>query len=123
MFSSLMPTIKHKHRRLNSCTPSVQHYIYMSTRSKQSATDGQSVAAKDKVAKAFWTADDEWALVEFLKKHKAKAGDGANFKQSTWVAAAAEMEKHTTKGTWKEQMGSAYLITKDYIKLMPPCFS
>jgi hypothetical protein len=94
----LMPTMKHKRRRLNSC-PSIQHYVYMSTRSKQSATGGQDVAKK--AAKAFWTADDEQALVEFLKKHKAEAGDGANFKQTTWVAAAADMAKHTSRGAPK----------------------
>jgi len=73
----------------------------MSTRSKQSAADFKDEANKGRSA---WTADDDRAFVAYLLKHKAEAGDGANFKQTTLTAAAAEMENHRTKGapkTWK----------------------
>ena len=48
-----------------------------------------------------WTPEDESALIAFLVDHKAEAGDGMNFKTSTWKAAVAEMEKHRAKGATK----------------------
>ncbi|KAH9947460.1 hypothetical protein B0H21DRAFT_891281 [Amylocystis lapponica] len=50
---------------------------------------------------AFWTSDDELALVNFLLEHQAEGGDGANFKKSTFQAAAAMLEPLRTKGAPK----------------------
>jgi hypothetical protein len=76
----------------------------MSTRSKQSniGASGQPNIPEGTQAKAVWLPTDEQALVVFLKKHKAEAGDGGNFKGTTWAAAAVEMEKHRTKGAPKK---------------------
>jgi hypothetical protein len=49
-------------------------------------------------AKAFWTPEDESALINHLIDRKAEAGDGANFKGDVWNGAAKEMEGYTTKG-------------------------
>jgi hypothetical protein len=94
----LMSSMRHKRRRLNS-SPTVQPYIYMSTRSKQpESASGQPEGTKPK---AIWLQDDERFLVSFLKTRKAEAGDAGNFKPITWVAAAVEMEKHRRKGAPK----------------------
>ena len=38
-----------------------------------------------------WTEADERHLIAFLTDHKAEAGDGFSYKQSTWNAAARYM--------------------------------
>ena len=63
----------------------------------QSLVDGRPVGDPDK-EKAFWTQADEEALVRFLIDVKASAGDGGNFKKTTWTAAAAHMRQFTSKG-------------------------
>jgi hypothetical protein len=47
---------------------------------------------------ATWTPADETAFIEFLHEHKAAAGDGGNFKATTYEAAAAVLEAKRTKG-------------------------
>jgi hypothetical protein len=69
----------------------------MATRSKKSASDSnldQSSTGK----RTQWTTDDEAALVACLLKHKSEAGDGLNFKSSTWSQVAKEMDGRKTKG-------------------------
>jgi hypothetical protein len=48
--------------------------------------------------KASWTDTDEDELIQFLINNKSTAGDGGNFKNVMWNAAAAHMRKFTTKG-------------------------
>jgi hypothetical protein len=70
------------------------------TRSKQGATDsdlGEQNRTMQK-ERAHWTSEDETALVACLLKHKPEAGDGVNFKGSTWSQVAKEMEELKTKG-------------------------
>jgi hypothetical protein len=45
-----------------------------------------------------WLASDESALISFLVAHKAEAGDGFNFKNTIWKAAALHMMAYTEKG-------------------------
>src|ERR1700722_7319450 len=59
---------------------------------------GPSVTEVDPFIKADWSVEDETALIDFLITHKAEAGDGLNYKSSTWTAAAAHMLPLTTKG-------------------------
>ena len=47
---------------------------------------------------AIWLSSDEAALIEFLLARKAMAGDGFNFKNATWTAAATYMVSYTEKG-------------------------
>src|SRR5271170_133672 len=47
---------------------------------------------------ATWTDADESALLAFLLDHKAEAGDGANFKQTTWNEAAIKLGERPYKG-------------------------
>jgi hypothetical protein len=72
----------------------------MQTRSSQSPPNSSTSQTESALItqKTFWSTEDETALIEFLIERKAEAGDGANFKQSVWNAAAEEMVKHTTKG-------------------------
>jgi hypothetical protein len=42
---------------------------------------------------AYWSLDDEAALIKFLTQCKAEAGDGRNFPKKIWNAAAVEMAK------------------------------
>jgi hypothetical protein len=96
-----MPTTIRKRRRLNSSSIYTQHYVYMATRSKQSATDsnsGQNSSSKVQKERSQWTSEDEKALVQFLLKHKSEAGDGANFKNTTWSQVAKEMDERKTRG-------------------------
>jgi len=48
--------------------------------------------------KAHWSEADEIALIDYITKHKAKAGDGMKFKSSFWTDVAKEMLAHTTSG-------------------------
>jgi hypothetical protein len=54
-----------------------------------------------KSMRAHWSLNDETKLIEFLKERRAEAGDGMNFKGSTWSAAAAELKEHTKTGGYK----------------------
>jgi hypothetical protein len=45
-----------------------------------------------------WDQGNEEVLIEFLESSLAAAGDGVNFKQATWNAAAEHMIPFTTKG-------------------------
>jgi hypothetical protein len=88
-----MPTMmRNKRRRLNSSRASVQRYTYM-TRSKESAADSHA-AGTSKVTKerAFWIPDDEEFMAIYLLEHKAEAGDGANFKNTTFAAVGKELD-------------------------------
>jgi hypothetical protein len=38
-----------------------------------------------------WTTGEERELIDFLSDHKSEAGDGSNFKSTTWTQAAAHM--------------------------------
>jgi hypothetical protein len=54
-------------------------------------TPAASIVGSDReFSKAFWTMDDEQALVQFLLNRKAEAGDGANFKPAIWTSAACK---------------------------------
>jgi hypothetical protein len=87
----LMQTMCNKRRRLNS-SATIQHYIYM-TRSKKSATDSNAEGtSKVHKERACWTADDEEFMATFLLEHKAEAGDGANFKNTTFAAVGKELD-------------------------------
>jgi hypothetical protein len=66
--------------------------------STQGADSPASVSNLPVADRSVWTSEDETALIQFLNSRRAEAGDGANFKQTVWNAAAAEMAKHTTKG-------------------------
>jgi hypothetical protein len=77
----------------------------MATRSKQSGTDSNpelenasAVYTKPQKERATWTQDDETALITFLLKHKSEAGDGGNFKSSTWTLVATKMNGLKKKG-------------------------
>ena len=48
--------------------------------------------------KALWTTTDEDELITFLVEHKAAAGDGGNFKKTTWTAASEHLKQFTMKG-------------------------
>jgi hypothetical protein len=47
---------------------------------------------------AHWVSSDEAALIDFLVARKEQVGDGFNFKNVTWTAAAAHMVAYTEKG-------------------------
>ena len=47
---------------------------------------------------AQWLSSEEAALIEFLVAHKIAAGDGFNFKCTTWTEAAVHMVTHTEEG-------------------------
>ena len=92
-----MPTtIRTKRRRLNSPIYT-QHYVFMATRSKPSS-DSNPGFDKAQKERTQWTSEDEKALVTCLLKFKSEAGDGANFKNTTWSQVAKEMDELKTKG-------------------------
>jgi hypothetical protein len=88
-----MPTTmpRNKRRRLNS-SAFIQRYTYM-TRSKESATKSHA-AGTSKLTKerAIWIPDDEEFMAMYLLEHKAEAGDGANFKNTTFAAVGKELD-------------------------------
>jgi len=51
--------------------------------------------------KAFWTQNDEVALINYLIDHKSEAGDGANFKTNVFVGASQELTKTVSCGGLK----------------------
>jgi len=51
-----------------------------------------------------WTVEDEKALIAFMATHKAETGDGYNFKDTTFHAAARDLSQYPHEGvpkTWK----------------------
>ena len=73
-------------------------------------------------AGAIWTAPEETALVEFLVNNKAEAGDGGNFKTSTFQQAVSHITTlhergpiKTIKSTWSKwisvNLSTFYFIT------------
>jgi hypothetical protein len=69
--------------------------------------------------RAIWTQEDEKELLGFLLEHKAEAGDGVNFKQTTWNAAAAALAKRPHKGAVK----SANSCKNKWTKVSDPIHS
>jgi len=69
------------------------------TRGRKSAR-GRSEPTESK-DRCVWTEGDETALIEYITANRSKGGDGMNFDKSFWVAAAAEMVKHTSLGPTK----------------------
>lgn len=68
--------------------------------SQQKAT--KAIAAKaDGEQRAFWTTADETALILFLVEHRPEAGNGFNFKTSTFNAASLVVNAMKTKGGTK----------------------
>lgn len=62
----------------------------------------KAVAAKaDGEQRASWSIADETALILFLIEHKAEAGDGFNFKTTTFNAASLIVDAMRTKGATK----------------------
>ncbi|KDQ52565.1 hypothetical protein JAAARDRAFT_138517 [Jaapia argillacea MUCL 33604] len=62
---------------------------------QQKATELQrkNTAASSESTCTTWTSIDETTLINFLKGHHTKAGDGMNFKSHTWKAASKEVDK------------------------------
>jgi hypothetical protein len=77
------------------------------TQSKQSATNSNS-EGPNKVTKekAIWIEDDELFFITSLLKHKAEAGDGANFKTMTLAAIGQELDKHKESDGHEKKGGS-----------------
>jgi hypothetical protein len=53
---------------------------------------------------ASWTTQDKLDLLNFLAEHASAAGDGGNFKSTTFQAATAVLNQNPVKGgvkTWK----------------------
>src|SRR5258707_14546001 len=55
---------------------------------------------------AYWTPQDETRFILFLSEHAAAAGDGGNFKMTTFEQAAAEVEPFRTKGAHRLKKGT-----------------
>ena len=51
--------------------------------------------------KAFWTQDNEVALINYLINHKSEAGNGGNFKTNVFVGASQELTKTVSCGGLK----------------------
>jgi hypothetical protein len=45
-----------------------------------------------------WFKPEEEAMISFLATHKAEAGDGFNFKETTWSKVAAHLKPLRTEG-------------------------
>ena len=57
-----------------------------------------SMTAREKGDRAIWTEEETGALLTYLIEHKAEAGDGANFKASTFSNAAKLLVPMKVKG-------------------------
>lgn len=68
------------------------------------ATGSSQVESKSRKQHAKWSDEETATLLDFLAGELPKAGDGVNFKKSTWNAAASMMarEYQTTKGGVKD---------------------
>lgn len=51
--------------------------------------------------KAIWNDAETLAFVDYLWEHRAEAGDGGNFKDTTFNGAADHIAKHWTTGAAK----------------------
>lgn len=89
-----------KRRRLNSQLSS-QFFVHLNTRMNSNSVKSQPEEAAKAKERVIWSFEDEKALLLFLIKHKAEGGDGMNFTNETWIAAAAEMKNHQTSGAAK----------------------
>ena len=97
--------MRNKRRRLNS-PAFIQLYTYM-TRSKESATNSRAEgSSKVNKERANWTADDEEFMALYLLDHKAEAGDGANFKNTTFAAVGKELDQRKESDGRKKKGGS-----------------
>ncbi|KAJ7579640.1 hypothetical protein C8J56DRAFT_1058650 [Mycena floridula] len=63
----------------------------------------KKVKAETEAHNALWTSDDIHCMLQQLALHKAEAGDGGNFKASTFTKVAVEVEKVRTVGAKKTQ--------------------
>ncbi|KAI6040130.1 hypothetical protein EDC04DRAFT_2602663 [Pisolithus marmoratus] len=62
------------------------------------------MAMKSSQPRASWRPEEVATLIHFLHEHRSEVGDGGNFKKSTYVAAAAHINKtHPTAGQLKTQ--------------------
>ena len=60
-----------------------------------------STSGKATKPQSIWTEADETALIDFLSLHRAEAGDGGNFKEAVFNAAAIEMKNIMMMGPEK----------------------
>lgn len=60
-----------------------------------------ATSSSGKLPKAQWNDAEVDALVDYLHDHKAEAGDGGNFKASTFNAAAAHIKPYLLHGPMK----------------------
>jgi len=75
--------------------------MHRSTCSQSSSKEERvEEASSEKAAKpqCIWTEADEMALIDILSLHRAEAGDGGNFKEAIFNAAADEMKSVMTIG-------------------------
>ncbi|KAF8576712.1 hypothetical protein K439DRAFT_1622647 [Ramaria rubella] len=66
---------------------------------------------------AAWVLEDDIVLINLLIDHKAEAGEGGNFKKSTWMAVAGVMvDWPSTRGlkTWEAFRSRWIKLRKDY---------
>ena len=57
--------------------------------------------SKTRAEKAVWNETETSALIDYLVQHKAEAGDGGNFKDATYNAAAEHITSLKTTGPAK----------------------
>jgi len=60
-----------------------------------------ATSSSGKSPKAHWNNAEVNALVDYLHDHKAKAGDGGNFKANILNVAAAHIKQHLSQGPTK----------------------
>ena len=68
----------------------VKQKLKAAAKATKSKADGET--------RASWSTADETELLLFLIEHIAEAGDGSNFKTSTFKAASLVLDKTRTKG-------------------------
>ena len=68
---------------------------------KSKKVNPAGAAKADGETRALWSTEDETELLLFLIEHLAEAGDGSNFKTSTFKAASLVLDKMRTKGGLK----------------------
>jgi len=73
----------------------------MSTSPSSTVLGAASMASTLCDNKAYWTQEDEAALIHFLTNHKSQAGNRVNFKMNTFVAASQDLMKKITLGGLK----------------------
>jgi hypothetical protein len=60
------------------------------------------ISPPSKRRRAVWSDQDERILLEYLIDHKAEAGDGCSFKQTTWQGVVKALEKVPSQGAPKD---------------------